>query len=161
MLADPPIQGKENPRFGSWGHVLGTVCGPLGNQSFCVAATKKAICWPFLKPSDGLGPSIPSLPWRSCGGNGVHARSLAIAFVLQIGRLACVASARVCHRAFFWCCTRLVPVCRWLFSKQTTVYQGEHARGHAPELVRHGRACAGTGSIPSICDCDWVKKPQR
>jgi hypothetical protein len=27
-------------------------------------ATKKAICWPFVKPSDGLEPSTPSLPWR-------------------------------------------------------------------------------------------------
>jgi hypothetical protein len=26
---------------------------------------KKAICWPFVKPSDGLEPSTPSLPWRS------------------------------------------------------------------------------------------------
>ena len=26
---------------------------------------KTPFCWPFLKPSDGLEPSTPSLPWRS------------------------------------------------------------------------------------------------
>src|SRR4051794_12222330 len=35
---------------------------------------KKAICWPFEKPSDGLEPSTPSLPsWNQVGKRG-HAR---------------------------------------------------------------------------------------
>ena len=50
----------------------------------------------FSKPSDGLEPSTPSLPWRFRGGNRVHARSLAATFVLQIRRWQCVASARTC-----------------------------------------------------------------
>jgi len=55
---------------------------------------KKAICWPFVKPSDGLEPSTPSLPWKFRGGIRVHARSFASTFVVQIGPLAWVASAR-------------------------------------------------------------------
>ena len=47
-----------------WGEILGTGtgCGVLGSPSYRAEATKKAICWPFLKPSDGLEPSTPSLP---------------------------------------------------------------------------------------------------
>jgi hypothetical protein len=52
----------------------------------------------ILKPSDGLEPSTPSLPWRFWGGNGVHARSLATTFVLQIGPSSRVSDARVCPR---------------------------------------------------------------
>ena len=36
----------------------------------------------------------PSLPWKSRGGNGVHVRSLASTFALQIGHAACARSAR-------------------------------------------------------------------
>jgi hypothetical protein len=39
------------------------------------------------KPSDGLEPSTPSLPWRFLGGTRVHVRASAIAFDLQIGAL--------------------------------------------------------------------------
>jgi hypothetical protein len=38
----------------SWGQVPGVFRAAQGNT--------KAICWPFVKPSDGLEPSTPSLP---------------------------------------------------------------------------------------------------
>ena len=38
-----------------------------------------------FKPSDGLEPSTPSLPWRFRGVTRVHARSLETQFLLQIG----------------------------------------------------------------------------
>ena len=38
-----------------------------------------------MKPSDGLAPSTPSLPWRFSGVTRVHARSLATHILLQIG----------------------------------------------------------------------------
>jgi hypothetical protein len=52
----------------------------------------------YAKPSDGLEPSTPSLPWRFRGGIGVHGRSLAITFFLQIDRSRCVWSVRACPR---------------------------------------------------------------
>ena len=48
----------------------------------------------FSKPSDGLEPSTPSLPWKFRGGNGVHARSLVTTFVLESGPLMRASSAR-------------------------------------------------------------------
>jgi hypothetical protein len=41
-------------------------------------------CGTFEKPSDGLEPSTPSLPWRPRGVTRVHARSLATQFFLQV-----------------------------------------------------------------------------
>lgn len=52
----------------------------------------------FCKPSDGLEPSTPSLPWRFPGGTGGHGRALADMFFLQIGVLGCVSNARACPR---------------------------------------------------------------
>jgi hypothetical protein len=71
-------QAKWMHGLASWGQVLGTGCGSLENQSYCVSPTKSAICWRFLEPSDGLEPSTPSLP---C----VHDRSRETQFFLQIG----------------------------------------------------------------------------
>jgi len=56
------LQARTRARFRAWGQVLGT-----GSRRASVGlapgeATKKAICWPFVKPSDGLEPSSPSLP---------------------------------------------------------------------------------------------------
>ena len=51
-----------------------------------------------LKPSDGLEPSTPSLPWRFTGGTGGHGRALAITFFLQGGSLRCLSDARTCPR---------------------------------------------------------------
>jgi len=48
---------------GRWGQVLGTHRGSVEDGSYRVEATKTAICWPFRKPSDGLEPSTPSLPF--------------------------------------------------------------------------------------------------
>jgi hypothetical protein len=45
---------------------------------------KVPICGAFAKPSDGLEPSTPSLPWRFWGGIGGHGRAFAITFLLQI-----------------------------------------------------------------------------
>ena len=54
----------------------------------------------FRKPSDGLEPSTPSLPWRVRGGTGVHGRARAITFLLQIGRFeACRSCPLVPARA--------------------------------------------------------------
>jgi predicted amidohydrolase YtcJ len=44
----------------SWGLVTGT----SRRMRIWTRETKEAICWPFRKPSDGLEPSTPSLPWR-------------------------------------------------------------------------------------------------
>jgi hypothetical protein len=48
------------------------------------------------KPSDGLEPSTPSLPWRFRGGTGGHRRALAITFLLQIVPSRRVSRARAC-----------------------------------------------------------------
>src|SRR5207247_603081 len=45
-----------------WGQVLGTGSRTGTDPLVSFEATKKAICWPFVKPSDGLEPSTPSLP---------------------------------------------------------------------------------------------------
>jgi hypothetical protein len=50
----------------------------------------------FPKPSDGLEPSTPSLPFK-CGTGGLG-RALADTFCLHIGSLRCVADARACPR---------------------------------------------------------------
>jgi hypothetical protein len=47
-----------------------------------------------IKPSDGLEPSTPSLPWKFRRGKRVHARSLAGTFVLQTVHSGRVATAR-------------------------------------------------------------------
>jgi hypothetical protein len=49
-----------------------------------VGNTKCPFAGTFLKPSDGLEPSTPSLPWRFPGGTGVHGRTPAGTFLLQI-----------------------------------------------------------------------------
>src|SRR5206468_2995185 len=108
-----------------WGQILGTGCGTVEGRSYRFEATKKAICWPFVKPSDGLEPSTPSLPWKFGSVTRVHARSLASAFVLQIQRSALAAvpaSARTCSGS----CTRLVPAARCLFSQQATTAPDHH-----------------------------------
>jgi hypothetical protein len=57
------------------------------NVSACSTNRQQQKC-PFAgtlsKPSDGLEPSTPSLPWRFWGVTRVHARSLATQFFLQI-----------------------------------------------------------------------------
>ena len=48
------------------------------------------------KPSDGLEPSTPSLPWKFGSGTRVHARSFAVTFVLQIAPSLGAGNARAC-----------------------------------------------------------------
>jgi hypothetical protein len=57
----PLFRPKKLPEFEHWGQVLGTGLRLIETRSYRVEATKKAICWPFVKPSDGLEPSTPSL----------------------------------------------------------------------------------------------------
>src|SRR5262249_23680746 len=45
------------------------------------------------KPSDGLEPSTPSLPWRSRGGHHVTAPTVSVTFVLKNSGSRCVGSA--------------------------------------------------------------------
>jgi hypothetical protein len=76
--------------------------------------------WPIcrdFKPSDGLEPSTPSLPWRFRGVTRVHARSRATHFLLQIGLLEAVEMRRETSRVSFLMC----PFCvRALVSLSTT-----------------------------------------
>jgi hypothetical protein len=55
--------------------------------------------WPisraYPKPSDGLEPSTPSLPWRFWGSTGVHGRASAGTFFLLIEKSLRVADVRV------------------------------------------------------------------
>jgi hypothetical protein len=51
------------------------------------------------KPSSGLEPETPSLPWRFASGTGVHGRALEITFRLQIAPSQRVGRARACSRA--------------------------------------------------------------
>jgi hypothetical protein len=53
------------------------------------------VCRTF-KPSSGLEPETPSLPWRFRGGTGGHRRALAITFLLQIVPSRRVSRARAC-----------------------------------------------------------------
>jgi hypothetical protein len=62
------------------------------------------ICGTFAKPSDGLEPSTPSLPWRFRGVTRVHARSLATQFLLQIRLLQAVEMRREASRVSFLMC---------------------------------------------------------
>ena len=52
----------------------------------------------LAEPSDGLEPSTPSLPWRSRGGTGGHARAQVDTFFLQIRPVRRVARVRACPR---------------------------------------------------------------
>jgi hypothetical protein len=52
----------------------------------------------FVKPSDGLEPSTPSLPWKFGGGTGVHDRVFTGTFVLQVWPSECVGDVRACPR---------------------------------------------------------------
>jgi hypothetical protein len=77
--------------------------GDCGGAPWCCPRQQKPPIsgdFSLAKPSDGLEPSTPSLPWRFPGVTRVHARSLATQFFLQIGRLTargCVARRRACR----------------------------------------------------------------
>jgi hypothetical protein len=60
--------------------------------------------WDREKPSDGLEPSTPSLPWRFRGVTRVHGRSLATHFLLQIELVPRTAMRRETSRVSFLMC---------------------------------------------------------
>jgi hypothetical protein len=60
MQSDAFAQARTSGLLRCWGRVMGTGCGSAERWTYAAEATKKAICWPFLKPSDGLEPSTPS-----------------------------------------------------------------------------------------------------
>jgi hypothetical protein len=62
VAGNQPVQAKLILGCEPWGQILGTVGRTLKEGAYRFEATKKAICWPFVKPSDGLEPSTPSLP---------------------------------------------------------------------------------------------------
>jgi hypothetical protein len=68
---------------------------------------KNAVLQVF-KPSPGLEPGTPSLPWRFWGVTRVHARSLATRFLLQIGLLKAVEMRREASRVSFLMCPSCV-----------------------------------------------------
>jgi hypothetical protein len=75
------------------------------------------ICRAFLKPSDGLEPSTPSLPWRFRGVTRVHAGSSAARFCLQIDSVQAPRMRREMSRVSFLMC----PFCvRALMPSTTT-----------------------------------------
>jgi hypothetical protein len=57
-----------------------------------------------LKPSDGLEPSTPSLPWKFGSVTRGHARSLATQFLLQIGPFEESGMGRKTSRVSFLMC---------------------------------------------------------
>src|SRR6476620_2031654 len=59
--------------------------------------TKCSFTGTLGKPSDGLEPSTPSLPWRFWSGNGGHYRALAGTMCMRIGWSARVGCARACQ----------------------------------------------------------------
>jgi hypothetical protein len=82
----------------------------------CVAALEDrspAIAGLPSKPSGGLEPPTPSLPWRFRSVTRVHARSLTTRFLLQIGLVGTLKVLREASRVSFlmcpFCVRRLVP----------------------------------------------------
>ena len=68
------VQAELGRRVGAWGQILGTCFWEPQETVSPIEATETATCWPFVKPSDGLEPSTPSLPsWNRRGKRG-HAR---------------------------------------------------------------------------------------
>jgi hypothetical protein len=100
--------------------------------------TKCRFAGTLRKPSDGLEPSTPSLPWRFRGVTRVHARSFATRFLLQIGLLQVVEMCRETSRVSFLMC----PFCvRALMPSEATHLMRRplaSARGRA----RRGAAAA-------------------
>jgi hypothetical protein len=82
----------------------------------------------LFKPSDGLEPSTPSLPWRFWGGTGGHGRALAITFLLQIGRLNVCRSCPHVPRLMYPSRTRgSLPVCKTTSCATSAALERERA----------------------------------
>src|SRR5207247_7695019 len=96
-----------------------------------------AICR-YFKPSDGLEPSTPSLPWRFSGVTRVHARSLATQFLLQIGMNLTAEMRRETSRVSFLMC----PFCVRAPSSELATLRRCCIRA-APVVVRRSVGAAG------------------
>jgi hypothetical protein len=96
-----------------------------GWNMFDLGATR-TLATTKTKPSDGLEPSIPSLPWRFWGVTRVHARSLATHFLLQIGLLQAVEMRREASRMSFLMCPFCVraPSSVWATSRASWFVNG-------------------------------------
>jgi hypothetical protein len=80
----------------------------------------------YVKPSDGLEPSTPSLPWRFRGVTRVHGRSCVTRLLLQIGARRASKMRREASRVSFLMC----PFCvHALVSSRTTRLKSARAVG--------------------------------
>jgi hypothetical protein len=82
------------------GQILGTGLGRFEHWVYAVEATKKASCWPFLKPSNRLELLTPSLP---------------CAFSGNCWQAVATVSARLSRFRGCFVCDRLPPVAPTLF----------------------------------------------
>jgi hypothetical protein len=136
-LADPSVQAKKRLGPEHWGQVLGTGRGSVQNLAYRSMATKKAICWPFPKPSDGLEPSTPSLLWKAQWVTGVHARAPAAPSPLQITPFRTAATCRQASRVLFLMC----PFCVCVVSlNQTTSARSPAAQPYPVETRGPGKS---------------------
>jgi hypothetical protein len=95
MQWDAFAQAETPELLRCWGPLLGQVEGRSSDARTPLRQQKRAICWPFVKPSDGLEPSTPSLPLRARFACKLVSRPVSLM----------PARARACSP----CCTRLVP----------------------------------------------------
>jgi hypothetical protein len=105
LMAPNPPQGVRRP-------------SPFqgGALRYQIRQQKMVICR-YFKPSSGLEPETPSLPWKFRSVTRVHARSFATQFFLQIHLSQAVAMRRETTRVSFLMC----PFCvRCWVSIQTT-----------------------------------------
>jgi len=102
------------------------------------------------RPSDGLEPSTPSLPWRFPGVTRVHARSFATQFLLQIGASNASGMRREASRVSFLMC----PFCVRASSsdlathlrRSKTSRRGLRRRGLRPRMRYRFRGLRGFGA---------------
>jgi hypothetical protein len=92
---------------------------------------KPPVCSNFIKPSDGLEPSTPSLPWRFRGVTRVHERSLAAQFFLEIAPNELSTMRREPSRVSFLMCPFCVRVLMPLEATGLMESPGNHPRMHA------------------------------
>ena len=100
---------------------------------------------PSSKPSSGLEPSTPSLPWRFRGVTRVHARSLATHFLLQIGLVEALEMRRETSRVSFLMC----PFCvRGLLAAATTSLRTSRIELLQPVSTRHQATGLSRSPVP-------------
>jgi hypothetical protein len=116
------------------------------------ATTKCRFAGTLCKPSGGLEPPTPSLPWRFRGVTRVHARSLATQFFLQIDLIRLRTMRREASRVSFLMC----PFCvRGRVPVETTPQR-------EPETARGLRRVRRRGSAAvAAWQCEPTKKGGR